>query len=102
MRRIRRRSSSNRFRRGGHPELAELAAAIVNSSLNAIISKTLDGRVTSWNPAAGELFGYPSKEMIGELIRRLIPSDRQDEEDRILAKNQSRRAARLLCDRPTG
>ncbi len=65
---------------------AELLAAIVNSSFDAIVSTTLDGRVTSWNPAASELFGYHSEEMIGESVRRLIPSDRQDEEDRILAR----------------
>ena len=70
----------------GTSEAADLAAAIVNSSFDAIISKTLDGKVTSWNPAASELFGYHSEEMIGEPVRRLIPRDRQDEEDRILAK----------------
>ncbi len=63
----------------------DLLAAIVNSSFDAIISTTLDGKVTSWNPAASMLFGYLCEEMIGEPVRRLIPSDRQDEEDRILA-----------------
>jgi PAS domain S-box-containing protein len=63
-----------------------LSAAIVNSSLDAIISKTLDGAITSWNPAASALFGYAAEEMIGQSIKRIIPRDRQDEEDRILGK----------------
>ncbi len=61
-------------------------AAIVNSSLDAIISTTLDGAITSWNPAASALFGHDAEEMIGQSFNRLIPRDRQDEEDRILEK----------------
>jgi PAS domain S-box-containing protein len=61
-------------------------AAIVTSSVDAIIGKTLDGIVTSWNEAAERMFGYSAGEMIGQSIRRLIPADRQAEEDMILAR----------------
>ena len=59
-------------------------AAIVQSSEEAIISKTLDGIVTSWNPGAEKIFGYTAKEMIGETISKLIPKERQQEEPRII------------------
>jgi PAS domain S-box-containing protein len=59
-------------------------AAIVTSSADAIVGKTLDGIVTSWNKAAERMFGYPASEMIGQSIRRLVPPDRQSEEDMIL------------------
>lgn len=61
-------------------------AAIVDHSSDAIVSKDLDGNVLSWNAAAERLFGIPASEMIGQSIRRIIPADRQDEEDRILAR----------------
>lgn len=61
-------------------------AAIVQSSQDAIISKTLDGVVTSWNQAAQKLFGYTKEEMIGQSITKLIPDDRLDEEPLILAR----------------
>ncbi len=61
-------------------------AAIVASSADAIVGKTLDGVVTSWNKAAERMFGYPASEMIGQSIRRLVPPDRQPEEDMILAR----------------
>ncbi len=59
-------------------------AAIVTSSADAIVGETLDGVVTSWNEAAERMFGYSASEMIGQSIRRLIPADRQPEEDKIL------------------
>lgn len=61
-------------------------AAIVQSSDDAIIGKTLDGIVTSWNLAAQKLFGYTEEEMIGQSITRLIPPDRIEEEPEILSR----------------
>jgi PAS domain S-box-containing protein len=61
-------------------------AAIVESSDDVIVSKDLDGIVTSCNPAVERVFGYPPAELIGRSIRVLIPPDRQTEEDEILAK----------------
>ena len=64
-------------------------SAIITSSSDAIISKTLDGIIASWNPAAERVFGYTPQEMIGKSIRLLIPEDRQQEEDEILATIQA-------------
>jgi PAS domain S-box-containing protein len=61
-------------------------AAIVESSDDAIASKDLNGIVASWNPAAERIFGYTAEEMIGQSIRRIIPPDRQGEEDEVLAR----------------
>jgi PAS domain S-box-containing protein len=63
-----------------------LLASIVDSSDDAIISKTLEGVVTSWNAGAERLFGYAAKEAIGQSITLIIPRDRQGEETRILAR----------------
>jgi PAS domain S-box-containing protein len=61
-------------------------AAIVESSEDAIVSKTLDGIVTSWNAAAERIFGWKAEEMIGQPILKLIPEELQYEEAQILAK----------------
>jgi PAS domain S-box-containing protein len=61
-------------------------AAIVTSSADAIVGKTLDGIVTNWNEAAERMFGYSADEMIGQSIQRLVPSDWQAEEDMILSR----------------
>lgn len=63
-----------------------LLAAIVESSDDAIVSKTLDGIITSWNGGAQRLFGYTPEEAIGQPITMLIPDDRQDEEVMILTR----------------
>jgi two-component system CheB/CheR fusion protein len=65
---------------------AELLAAVVDSSDDAIISKGLDGIVTSWNQAAEKLFGYSAGEMIGQPITRLFPEDRLEEEPGIISR----------------
>jgi PAS domain S-box-containing protein len=65
---------------------ALLLSAIIDSSDDAIISKDLNGIVTSWNKSAERLFGYTAAEMVGQPITILIPIDRQDEEPRILSR----------------
>jgi PAS domain S-box-containing protein len=61
-------------------------ASIVQSSDDAIVSKNLDGIVTSWNKGAERVFGYTAEEAIGQPITILIPQDRQDEERTILTR----------------
>ncbi|HEY8515081.1 MAG TPA: PAS domain S-box protein [Candidatus Binatia bacterium] len=61
-------------------------AAIVESSDDAIIGKTLDGIVTSWNDGARRIFGYTAEEMLGRPLNLLVPPDRTDDIAQILAK----------------
>lgn len=61
-------------------------AAIVSSSDDIIISKTLEGTITSWNPAAERAFGYTEMEAVGKHISIIIPPERLDEEDYILSQ----------------
>lgn len=65
---------------------AELLAAIVACSDDAIISKNLDGIITSWNQSAERIFGYSAKEAVGQPITLIIPSNRWDEEVHILSR----------------
>jgi PAS domain S-box-containing protein len=60
--------------------------AIVESSDDAIISKTLDGIITSWNPAAQRLFGYTAEEIVGRPISVLMPVERHDDMEAILGR----------------
>jgi PAS domain S-box-containing protein len=63
-----------------------LLAAIVNSSDDAIISKNLDGIITSWNPAAERMFGWTAEEAVGQPITIIIPSELHDQEVEILRR----------------
>jgi PAS domain S-box-containing protein len=67
-------------------EKAARLKMIVQYSNAAIISKTLNGIVTSWNPAAQLIFGYSAEEMIGQSIIKIIPHDLYHEEEEILSK----------------
>jgi PAS domain S-box-containing protein len=69
-------------------------AAIVEASDDAIIGKTLDGVITSWNEGAHRLFGYSAEEIVGKPIPLLVPREREDEEPTILetvAKGEAKR-----------
>jgi PAS domain S-box-containing protein len=61
-------------------------AAIVESSEDAIISKTLDGIITSWNRGAERLFGYTAREAVGRPVTLIVPPERLDEEPAILQR----------------
>src|SRR6185437_9136799 len=61
-------------------------ASIVESSDDPIISKSIDGRITSWNQAAERLLGYRETEIVGKPITTIIPSELQDEEKQILER----------------
>ena len=61
-------------------------AAIIESSDDAILSKDLDGIIQSCNAAGERIFGYTAAELVGQTVRILVPPERQDEEDDILAR----------------
>lgn len=68
----------------GH--IAALYAAIIDSSNDAIISKSLEGIIQSWNKSSQKIFGYTAEEVIGKHISILMPADRLSEEEEILQK----------------
>ncbi len=61
-------------------------SALVESADDAVISKTLDGIITSWNAGAQRIFGYSPDEVIGHPVAMLIPEDHLDEEPNILGR----------------
>jgi PAS domain S-box-containing protein len=65
--------------------MRERFAAVVDSSDDAIISKTLEGIITAWNRGAEKIFGYTASEVVGQPMLRLLPPDRLEEESEILA-----------------
>lgn len=67
-------------------EKMAMLAAIVQSSDDLILSKGLDGIVTSWNDAGKRIMGYEAHEMIGQHVSKLIPDDRLQEEDEIVSR----------------
>ena len=67
-------------------EASRRLAAIIESSDDAIISKDLNGQITSWNAAAERLFGYKPEEIVGKPVTTLMPLDRRHEEPRILER----------------
>jgi PAS domain S-box-containing protein len=67
-------------------EASGVLAAVVRSSNDAVVTKTLQGKITSWNAGAERLFGYSATEIIGRPVTDLIPNDRRTEESEILAK----------------
>lgn len=60
-------------------------AAVVESTADAIVVKSLDGRITNWNAAAEHMFGYTAAEAVGQPVQMLVPPEREAEEARILA-----------------
>src|SRR5690606_27641398 len=67
-------------------EASARLAAVVNSSRDAIVSKDLNGTITSWNRGAEVLFGYKEAEVLGRSVTILMPEDRTDEEPDILTR----------------
>ncbi|MGZ5014659.1 MAG: sensor histidine kinase [Methylobacter sp.] len=72
-----------------------IRAAIVEFSEDAIVGKTLDGIITSWNQAAERMFGYRSEEIMGRSVFLLIPPERRTEESRMLAAIQRGESVKL-------
>src|SRR6202011_1073025 len=79
-------SSTDITERKRAEEATRLLAAIVESSHDAIVSKSLNGVITSWNKGAERLFGYTAEEAVGQNITLIIPPDRRDEERTIVER----------------
>ena len=93
-------------------QIAQHLASVVENSDDAILTKSLDGIITSWNKAAERLFGYTAEETVSKPVTMLIPPERHDEEPVILQRlrrgthrplrdcppSQGRRADRYLAD----
>ncbi|MGH7242765.1 MAG: sensor histidine kinase [Phycisphaerales bacterium] len=73
-------------RAAGRASDAARLAAIVENSDDAILSKSLDGTILTWNAAAEKLFGYAEREAVGKSITIIVPADRLDEEEEILSR----------------
>lgn len=86
--RLQRLEAGVRAAQPGH-DAAAFLAAIIESSEDAIISKSLQGVITTWNKGAERLFGYTAEEAVGRPITMVIPEDRLDEEPTILARIRS-------------
>jgi PAS domain S-box-containing protein len=69
-----------------HAQRERLFSSVVESSNDAIITKSLDGTITGWNPAAERLFGYPAAVAVGQHIAIIMPPDRRGEIDDILKR----------------
>lgn len=91
---MRRQELAAQARVNREARLAQLhLTAIVASSEDAILSKDLDGTVTSWNEEAERLYGYSAQEMVGQSVARIFPPDRQEELTHIM--EQIRRGERI-------
>jgi PAS domain S-box-containing protein len=81
-------------------EMRERLAAVVESSDDAIITKTLDGTITAWNRGAEKLFGYSPAEAVGNSMRMLVPEERANEESEILRRIGA--GGRSTISKPSG
>jgi PAS domain S-box-containing protein len=81
-----RRTATIAIERKRAEQFGQRLTSIVESSDDAIVSKDLNGIITTWNPGAERLFGYKAEEIIGKPVTVLIPADHQDEEPEILQR----------------
>jgi PAS domain S-box-containing protein len=83
---LERRSEQERRERSEADRAQALLAAVVESSEDAILTKSLSGQILSWNRGAEDMFGYTAAEAIGGPVTRIVPTHRRDEEDDILRR----------------